>query len=58
MDEIDRAFQRETEDRERAIAAARAIASGVSSPICVECGEIIPHERQQAVPGVQRCVDC
>ncbi|MCL1861804.1 MAG: TraR/DksA C4-type zinc finger protein [Proteobacteria bacterium] len=58
MDEIDRACQREQEDRDRAIAAARARTNGASSFICADCGEPIPLARQRAVPGVTRCIDC
>lgn len=25
---------------------------------CRDCGEVIPPERRQAVPGVARCADC
>nr|WP_238377274.1 TraR/DksA C4-type zinc finger protein [Vogesella sp. EB] len=25
---------------------------------CADCGEPIPHKRQQAAPGCTRCVDC
>lgn len=30
----------------------------VSQTECQDCGEDIPLARQQAVPGVQRCVFC
>ena len=29
-----------------------------SRQVCAECGEPIPKERQQAVPGCRFCVDC
>lgn len=29
-----------------------------SSQFCTECGEPIPSERQQAVPGCLLCIDC
>lgn len=48
---------------EAAIAAARGIpsperASLESANECAECGELIPSERQIAVPGCQLCVEC
>lgn len=58
MDEIDRACQREQEDRDFAIAAARATVNGTSSFICTDCGEPIPPARRHAVPGTTRCIDC
>lgn len=57
MDVIDLACQREAEDRERAIAAARA-RPGTASYICIDCGIPIPPARRRAIPGVTRCVDC
>jgi len=30
----------------------------MSAYYCLECGEPIPEERRQAVPGVQFCVEC
>ncbi len=29
-----------------------------SAPICCQCGEPIPLERQRAIKGVCLCVDC
>jgi len=29
-----------------------------SADECVECGELIPSERQIAIPGVDMCVRC
>lgn len=29
-----------------------------SAKHCVDCGELIPDARRQAVPGCQRCADC
>lgn len=58
MDVIDLACQREAEDRDRAIAAARAQANRASLPVCVDCGELIPPARQRAAPGATRCIDC
>lgn len=52
---------------ERHLEAAIAAARGIPSPErgamesaneCIECGELIPSERQIAVPGCQLCVEC
>lgn len=31
---------------------------GVSATECEECGEDIPYDRRQAVPGVNTCYEC
>ena len=42
-----------------AIARVRnSIAQGPSLSHCFECGEEIPLQRQQAVPGCRLCIDC
>lgn len=46
---------------EEAIARVRAAAPqlrGESARDCVECGEPIPENRRQALPGVKLCVAC
>lgn len=59
MDIADQASDRETADREFALAAQRACRpAGRSASHCSDCGEPIPEARQQAVPGVTLCVDC
>lgn len=40
------------------LARAKLGSSGAARETCAECGEPIPLARQQAVPGVQFCVDC
>ena len=59
MDIADQASDRETADREFALAAQRACRpAGRSASHCRDCGEPIPEARQQAVSGVTLCVDC
>ena len=59
-DECDRAQQHIERELEDAIRAARGIQppDAKSADCCVECGREIPSVRQQAIPGVQTCVDC
>lgn len=59
MDIIDLASQREQADRELELANQQAKRSTrPPASHCLACGEPIPIARQQAVPGVQRCVEC
>ena len=60
MDDIDKAQQHIERELEDAIRAARGIQppDTKSADCCVECGREIPSVRQQAIPGVQTCVDC
>ena len=61
MDIWDRATAKEEQDREDAIARARARAPrGVSRERCANavCGQEIPEERRRAIPGVRFCVEC
>ncbi|HEY8037141.1 MAG TPA: TraR/DksA C4-type zinc finger protein [Methylobacter sp.] len=32
--------------------------NAVSAEFCEECGNVIPDDRREAVPGVELCVDC
>ncbi len=58
-DEIDRAqahneyFQNEMLQRQLRSSEARP-----SRSHCVDCDDQIPLSRQQALPGVQRCIGC
>jgi len=36
----------------------RVTYQGESAEYCVDCDAKIPARRRQAIPGVQRCVDC
>ena len=38
--------------------ARRSLPKGESLLFCEECGEDIPLERRQALPGVRLCVQC
>ena len=60
MDDIDKAQQHIERELEDAIRAARGVmpADTRSAECCIECGCEIPSMRQQAIPGVQTCVDC
>jgi phage/conjugal plasmid C-4 type zinc finger TraR family protein len=59
VDDADRAQARIEEELEREIAVARAgTVYQESANECVECGALIPSERQIAVPGCQCCADC
>ena len=42
-----------------AVKRARSrIGSGESAAICDDCGDAIPPERRQAIPGIRLCVKC
>lgn len=57
-DSIDLAQQREQDERERRINAARAKRPGMSRVLCADCDAPIPPARRRALPGVQCCVTC
>lgn len=62
-DLFDRAAEREQELRADALAAhkrraARAAQAAESAAQCADCDAPIPQARREAVPGVQRCVEC
>jgi len=62
-DIVDIANDQVERELEAAIAAARGIPSPErgameSANECIECGDLIPSERQIAVPGCQLCVEC
>ena len=61
-DWADKAAEREQELRDDALAAhARQVGQRQGEPSaedCAVCGEPIPSERRQALPGVQTCIDC
>ena len=62
MDDIDRATKEIDQQTNVALANIRAeqkMAQAIpSASECVECGELIPSERQVAVPGCQLCIHC
>lgn len=59
MDEIDRASELELQQRERALQARlEASSTSIGSTHCLDCDEPIPAARREAIPGVNRCLDC
>ena len=38
--------------------AISQLPTGESSPFCLECNDIIPLARRNALPGVKYCIDC
>lgn len=59
MDIVNLASQREQDERERALRAFQAQRSlQPSASHCMDCEGAIPVARQQAVLGVQRCIEC
>jgi phage/conjugal plasmid C-4 type zinc finger TraR family protein len=56
-DFIDETLERE-DALHQATIANRVRYTGVSATHCVECGEVIPQGRRDAVQGVKLCVDC
>lgn len=56
--EIELAEQRVAQEREAAIARARAALSGKGSDACRVCGDPIPAERRAALPSATTCIDC
>ena len=60
MDEIDIANDRIQREIDSIVAARRQIVQHdcPAAEACDECGEPIPEERRQAVPGTRLCVDC
>lgn len=58
-DWIDEAQQLDTDRREDALAARRAVAPcSLSTGICRDCGDPIEPERLAALPTARRCFDC
>lgn len=59
-DLFDRASEREEEMRADALAAQARYGAlpTTSAECCMECGGPIPIARQNALPGVQTCIDC
>lgn len=57
MDEADRASELEELQREEALGRRRRFI-GKSATWCDECGEVIPHRRRKALPGVRLCIEC
>jgi phage/conjugal plasmid C-4 type zinc finger TraR family protein len=61
MDITDHATESEDTFRQQALDRQRAqLPRGESALFCknIYCGEEIPEERRQAIPGVQHCIHC
>jgi len=59
MEQFELASKFETDDRERAIAAVKArTPAGESLTHCLECEDLIPEERREALPGCKYCIGC
>lgn len=56
-DEIDTAQERVDADTRRVI-EERTRYTGEPATHCVDCDAPIPEPRRQAIPGVQRCIEC
>lgn len=56
--EIELAEQRVAQEREAAIARARAALAGAGASNCRICGDPIPAERRAALPSATTCIDC
>ena len=55
---IDQANELAELQREAAIEKCRINHHAVSATHCCDCGEEIPEQRRETVPGCQRCADC
>lgn len=58
-DIVDRAQAREAEILADSLARmARELPRGESLASCEDCGDDIPQDRREAIPGCRRCVFC
>jgi phage/conjugal plasmid C-4 type zinc finger TraR family protein len=59
MDQVDLAQQLEQEHLQRSLSTLDQSSSNrPSATQCEDCDDIIPEGRRQAIPGVQKCVNC
>jgi len=60
VDEVDRAndIAQQAIDQKINNIRSKRLTYRDSADECVECGNLIPSERQLAVPGVQLCIEC
>lgn len=59
MDILDRAQIIETQERNAAVASAKAaLPTGPGTEICEHCEEPIPEGRREAMPGCTLCREC
>lgn len=57
MDDADRA-QQQIERAEALYLRRRTIRHPVSRAVCIDCADVIPPARRDAVPGCVRCAFC
>jgi phage/conjugal plasmid C-4 type zinc finger TraR family protein len=57
-DDVDIAQEREQTIINAALANRPQQYSGESEYFCIECDAVIPHQRREALPGVDVCVGC
>jgi phage/conjugal plasmid C-4 type zinc finger TraR family protein len=57
-DDVDIAQEREQTIIAAALANRDQQYSGESEYFCVKCDAVIPHQRREALPGVDVCVRC
>jgi phage/conjugal plasmid C-4 type zinc finger TraR family protein len=55
---FEQAEARVEQERDAAVAGARANLEKAGSIECVECGQTIPERRRLAYPSATRCIDC
>ena len=58
MDELDRADKEAQVQLDSAIAHQKHLAKQKHEEYCVECGVLIPLERQEATGGTDHCTPC
>lgn len=55
---FEQAEERVCQERDAAVAEARADLKKAGATECVECGHSIPERRRLAYPSATRCIDC
>lgn len=46
------------QERDAAVARARAGLRSTGATDCVTCGTVIPEARRKALPSARQCIDC
>ncbi|TWD54467.1 TraR/DksA family transcriptional regulator [Agrobacterium vitis] len=55
---FEQAEERVRQERDAALAEARADLKKAGASECVDCGHAIPERRRLAYPSATRCIDC
>jgi phage/conjugal plasmid C-4 type zinc finger TraR family protein len=55
---LEQASRQEEKQREAAMRNVQARLEGDGQSDCKDCGEPIPCDRREAVPGANRCIKC